>query len=132
VRSHLSKRALARRAAAVAGPSSDADAGLERIKHLEEALARARVKNRRQPELTRAIRIEANAYRKVLDREQAAATRDSRPEFGLDPVSQTDRQTTDHLTAAGQARGARDHQRGHSTSAADHPWHSGAGRARRR
>jgi hypothetical protein len=111
VKSYLPKRAPARHAAAAA-PSHDGDARLERIKRLEEALARARGKNRWQPELTRAIRIEANAYRKTLDREQAAATRDSRPEFGLDPVSLTARQMTDHITAARPAKGARDDQHG--------------------
>jgi hypothetical protein len=65
------------------------DAGLERIKHLEERLARARDKGPQHARLTEAIRLEANAYRKSLDSEQAAATRDSRPEPGLDPVSQT-------------------------------------------
>jgi hypothetical protein len=109
VKSGASKRAPGRRAVLVGGPSLDGEAGLERIKHLEELLARARVKNRRQPELIRAIQIEANAYRKILDREQAAATRDSRPEFGLDPVSvsKTVRQTTDHIAAAGSVNGAR-------------------------
>jgi hypothetical protein len=99
----------------VAEPSHDGYAGLERIKRLEKALALARTKNRWQPELTRAIRIEANAYRKTLDREQAAATRDSRPEFGLDPVSQTPRQTTGHITAAGPAKAALDDHRGRSS-----------------
>jgi hypothetical protein len=115
VKSRLTKRAPARRAPAAAEPSHDGDAGLERIKRLEEALALARTKNRWQPELTRAIRIEANAYRKTLDREQAAATRDSRPEFGLDPVSQTARQTIDHKTAAGPDKAALDGHSGRSS-----------------
>jgi len=88
-------------------PVPDADDGLERIKRLEEQLARAGGEIRRQPELTRALHIEANEYRKGLDREQAAATRDSRPEFGLEPVSQTARRTTDHTSAARPANRAR-------------------------
>jgi hypothetical protein len=55
---------------------------------LEECLARARRTSRRHRALTTAIRIEAAAYRKSLDSDQAAATRDSKPESGLDPVSQ--------------------------------------------
>jgi len=102
----------------MARPSSDADAALERIRHLEERLARAKVKNRWQPELARAIQIEAHAYRRTLDREQAAATRDSRPEPGLDPVSHAVHQLTERNTAAtgaSPARGARDDQRARGT-----------------
>ena len=47
-------------------------AGLERIRHLEEQLARAPVDSREHRTLTAAIAIEAGAYRKSLDAEQAA------------------------------------------------------------
>jgi len=56
------------------------DAGLERIKDLEEQLARARVNSGRHRQLAKAIRIEADAYRKSLDTEQATAKHDSKPE----------------------------------------------------
>ena len=110
VKHGASRRTRGGRAAALPGLFPDAYAGLERIKRLEQRLARARLKNRRQPELTRAIQIEAHAYRKTLDREQAAGTRESKPEFGLDPVSPTARQTT----AAAPAKGARKNSHGHA------------------
>jgi hypothetical protein len=61
----------------VAGP--DVYAGLERIKHLEAEFGRTGVRSRRHRELAAAIRIEAVAYRKSLDSDQAAAIHDSRP-----------------------------------------------------
>jgi hypothetical protein len=54
----------------------ETDAGLERIKHLAEQLAPAPVNSRRCRTLSAAIRIEADAYRKSLDTEQATATHD--------------------------------------------------------
>ena len=51
------------------------DAGLERIKHLEEQLAPTAVNSRQHHRLRAAIRIETDAYRKSLDTEQAAARR---------------------------------------------------------
>jgi hypothetical protein len=142
VKRGASRRTRGGRAAALPGLFPDAYAGLERIKRLEQRLARARLKNRRQPELTRAIQIEAHAYRKTLDREQAAATREktldreqaaatrektldreqaaatreSKPAFGLDPVSPAARQTTD----AAPAKGARKNPHGHAS-----PTHAG-------
>ena len=53
------------------------DAGAERIRRLEEKLARAPVRSRQGRALTMAIRIEARAYRKALDTEQATATHDA-------------------------------------------------------
>jgi hypothetical protein len=53
---------------------TEADSGLERIKHLEEQLAPAPVNSRQHRALRAAIRIEAAAYRKSLDTEQATAT----------------------------------------------------------
>ena len=81
---HDSSRIPARHEAAVgASPSFDGDAGLERIKGLEEQLAPARANSRLHRELTEAIRIEADAYRKSLDVEQATATHDARPCFSM-------------------------------------------------
>jgi hypothetical protein len=56
------------------------DAGLERIKELEEQLALVPVNSRQRRTLSAAIRIEADAYRKSLDMEQAAATHDTKTE----------------------------------------------------
>jgi len=54
-------------------------AGLERIRLLEEQLALAPVNSGQYRRLKEAIRIEADAYRKSLDLEQATATHDVRP-----------------------------------------------------
>jgi len=64
---------------------TEADAGLERIKHLEERLAPVPVNSRQHRTLVAAIRIEADAYRKSLDSEQATATHDwkHQPAVGL-------------------------------------------------
>jgi hypothetical protein len=56
------------------------DAGAERITKLEEELALAPMGSRHRRALTTAIRIEARTYRGALDREQATATHDARPE----------------------------------------------------
>jgi hypothetical protein len=58
---------------------TEADARLERIKHLQGQLAPAPVNSRQRRKLRVAIRIEADAYRKSLDTEQAAATHDAKP-----------------------------------------------------
>jgi len=57
---------------------TEADAGLERIKHLEEQLAPTRANSREHRRLSAAIRIEADAYRKSLDIEQATAAHGER------------------------------------------------------
>jgi hypothetical protein len=57
----------------------EADAGLERIKHLVEELAPAPVNSHQHRALSAAIRVEADAYRKSLDTEQAMATHDAKP-----------------------------------------------------
>lgn len=54
-------------------------ATLERIVDLETQLAAAPVHGRRRHGLRAAIRIEADAYRKSLDIEQASATHDPHP-----------------------------------------------------
>jgi hypothetical protein len=51
---------------------NDRDGGLERIKHLEEQLSRAAVNSGRHRLLAKAIRIEAELYRKSLDAAQAS------------------------------------------------------------
>jgi hypothetical protein len=66
---------------------TEADAGLERIKHLEEQLGLVPVNSRQYRALTAAIRIEADAYRKSLDTEQATATHDAKPQLAIGPGS---------------------------------------------
>jgi hypothetical protein len=65
------------RNAPICAAAPDLYAGLERIKHLESEFVRTSVHSRRHRELAQAIRIEAAAYRKSLDNDQAAATHDS-------------------------------------------------------
>jgi hypothetical protein len=61
------------------------EAGLERIKKLEEQLAPTPMNSPRRRAIRAAIRIEAGIYRKSLDAEQATATHDAapRPTVGL-------------------------------------------------
>jgi hypothetical protein len=58
---------------------AEADAVLERIKKLERLLVESPANSRQRYELSEAIRIEATAYRKSLDVDQAARTLDARP-----------------------------------------------------
>lgn len=60
--------------------TDNTDAGLARIRHLEEQLARTRVNSGRHREFAKAIRIEADLYRKSLDTAQAAR------QFGAKPA----------------------------------------------
>jgi hypothetical protein len=53
----------------------DRDGGLERIKRLEQQLARQPFNSTGRRELVEAVRIEADLYRKSLDKWQAEATR---------------------------------------------------------
>ena len=63
------------------GPvAPDADAGLERIKRLEERLALERDGTPGHRDLADAVRIEADLYRKSLDMRLAAATRTKKSE----------------------------------------------------
>ena|SRR6266849_4161047 len=62
---------------------TQAAAGLERIAHLEEQLGLTPVKSRHHRTLSTAIRVEADAYRKSLDTEQAAATHDAKPQLAV-------------------------------------------------
>jgi hypothetical protein len=56
-----------------------AGARLERIKKLGQLLAESAANSLQHRELTESIRIEAAAYRKSLDVDQAAKIRDPRP-----------------------------------------------------
>jgi hypothetical protein len=56
---------------------TEAENRLERIKYLEEQLAPTPVSSRQHRRLSAAIRIEADAYRKSLDLEQATARHDT-------------------------------------------------------
>ena len=67
------------RAAVVGSPSQDQDAGLERLKDLEEKLARTPASSHQRIKLIGAIRTEASAYRKSLDAEQAKAAHGAEP-----------------------------------------------------
>jgi hypothetical protein len=58
---------------------------LDRIRHLEAQLPAARVNSSRRRALNVAIRIEADAYRKSLDAEQATATHDAKPQPAAGP-----------------------------------------------
>ena len=81
--------AMRRRAVARAALAPDAYAGLERIKHLEAQLARASVDSSERRMLAAAIRIEAVAYRKSLDTDQAAAMRGREPRLDASTGSPT-------------------------------------------
>jgi hypothetical protein len=87
--------------------------GAERITKLEEELAVAPIRSRHRRALTTAIRIEADTYRKALDREQASATHAPRPEptADLGPLKRTlaSRKTT-------RSPSDRIHRRGRSLS----------------
>ena len=69
----------------LAGVAYDGDvdnsnnAGIERICRLEEELSCAPANSRRHQLLARAIRLEADLYRKTLDAEQAAQQFDPKP-----------------------------------------------------
>lgn len=52
--------------------TSDSEDAVERIRLLEETLARAPAHSGMRRDLARAIRVQADAYRKALDVEQAA------------------------------------------------------------
>jgi len=69
-----------RHAAAVRSPVRREDSSLERLKNLEVRLALARAGSAERVGLTGAIRIEADAYRKSLDAEQAKAAQGRLPE----------------------------------------------------
>lgn len=64
---------------ALAARMSDLSVRLERIIHLENRLARTRVKSRLHVALRAAVRSEAVAYCRSLDAERAAATHDKKP-----------------------------------------------------
>ena len=59
------------------------DAGLERIKQLEERLSQSPMNSGRHRMLARAIRIEADLYRKSLDAAQATKQFDEKAELSV-------------------------------------------------
>lgn len=67
-----------RRGAGTLARVINSDAGLQRIRHLEEQLSRAPIHSGRHRLLARAIRIEAELYRKALDTAQASERFDER------------------------------------------------------
>ena len=58
---------------------SETDTRLELITQLSQQVANAPTNSRRHQRLRAAIRVEADAYRKSLDTEQATATHDGKP-----------------------------------------------------
>jgi hypothetical protein len=67
-----------------AGSSTpDADAGLERIRRLEQRLALEPGDSTAHREIAEAVRIEAGLYRKSLDQRQAAATHSKKSERSI-------------------------------------------------
>jgi hypothetical protein len=70
---------------AVESPPTDAE--IRRIGRIEEELARVPVNSRRHRQLTVALRVEARAYRKSLDTQQALASRDARAERALEDTT---------------------------------------------
>jgi hypothetical protein len=64
-------------------PAPDADAGLERIKRLEQRLALESDDSTARRELAEAVRIEAGLYRRSLDTQQAAATHSKKSERSI-------------------------------------------------
>ena len=61
----------------------DADAGLERIRRLEERLALEPGDSTARREIARAVRIEAGLYRRSLDARLAAATHSKKSERSI-------------------------------------------------
>ena len=59
--------------------TSTSDAAVERIRRLEEQLARAPANSAQHRQLAKSIQIEAIHYRKSLDAEQAAEQFDPKP-----------------------------------------------------
>jgi hypothetical protein len=57
----------------------EAEAGLDRLTQLENQLTSVSVRSRQGRQLSAMIRVEADAYRKSLDVEQATATHDANP-----------------------------------------------------
>ena len=64
-------------------PRADADAGLERIRRLEERLALEPGDSTARREIAKAVRMEAGLYRKALDSQQAAATLSKKSERSI-------------------------------------------------
>jgi hypothetical protein len=65
---------------------ADADAGLDRIKRLQEQLQKAPRRSTGRRALAKVVRIEAGLYRKSLDIRQAAETRTKKLERAITRV----------------------------------------------
>jgi hypothetical protein len=72
---------------------SETDTRLELIRHLAEQVAAAPAHSRQHRTLSAEIRVEAAAYRKSLDTEQAAATHDADPRPAVERGSLNTRRT---------------------------------------
>ena len=81
-----------RRNPTIAG-ETETDARLELIKHLSQQVADAPTNSRQRRTLSAAIRVEAAAYRKSLDIEQATATHDPKPQRAVGQGSLITRRT---------------------------------------
>ena len=64
-------------------PSADVDAGLERIKRLEQRLAREPGDTSAHREMAEVVRIEAGLYCRTLDARQAVATHSMKSERSI-------------------------------------------------
>jgi hypothetical protein len=64
-------------------PAADADAGLERIKRLEQLLALEPGDSTARREIAEMVRIEAGLYRRSLDARQAAATQSKKSDRSI-------------------------------------------------
>jgi hypothetical protein len=72
---------------------TETDARLELIKHLSQQVADVPTNSRQHQRLRAAIRVEAGAYRKSLDLEQAMAMHDPKPQRAVGQGSLITRRT---------------------------------------
>jgi hypothetical protein len=72
---------------------SETDARLELISHLSQRVADAPMNSSQHHRLKAALRVEANAYRKSLDTEQATAMHDGKPQLAVGQRSLKTRRT---------------------------------------
>jgi hypothetical protein len=72
---------------------AETDTRLELIRRLAEQIANAPTHSPQYQRLRAAIRVEAGAYRKSLDAEQAAATHDAKPQWAVGQGSLNTRRT---------------------------------------
>ena len=72
---------------------AETDTRLELIRHLAKQIATAPAHSRQHRALSAEIRVEAAAYRKSLDIEQATATHDAKPQSAVGQGSLNTRRT---------------------------------------